>query len=207
MRPVTPLRLGLAGPAIALILFASAPAAAQPAPTPQGDVVPAKADEGPTTLGPLPVATDQADSKPAAPPPAASEDLDEPDSMAATMFRTLLVLGVVVGLIYLSLNFGLRKLMGIKGMPGRSGLVQVVERVPLDPKRTLFVVKAGGEFLLLGGADQNLSLISKLDAAQVTALLDQQRRNALQPSPFLQKLLQKEKPATPAEQHPPSEKV
>jgi flagellar biogenesis protein FliO len=98
-------------------------------------------------------------------------------------------------LAYVSLNWGMRRILGIR-MPGPGGsLVSVVERIPLDQRRSMFVVKAAGEYLLVGGAEQSLNLISKLDTAEVEKLQAQQRsaQPALTLSPFLQKLLGKGK--------------
>ncbi len=103
--------------------------------------------------------------------------------------RTALVLGIVVLLIYLTLNVGLRRLLGIKPNTAH-GLVTVLERVTLDPKRALFVVRAGNEVLLLGGSDASLQLISKLDVAQVDQVHGDAGATATPTmSPLLQKLL------------------
>ncbi len=104
-----------------------------------------------------------------------------------TLIRTALVLGIVVSLIYLTLNVGLRKLLGIKPASSQ-GLVTVLERVPLDQRRSLFVVRAGSEVLLLGGSDASLSLITKLDSAEVDKA-QTARAPQLTLSPMLQKLL------------------
>ncbi len=104
-----------------------------------------------------------------------------------TLFRTALVLGIVVSLIYLTLNVGLRRLLGIKPS-STHGLVTVLERVTLDPKRALFVVRAGSEVLLLGGSDSNLELITKLNPADVERAQTQPAA-PLTMSPLLQKLL------------------
>ncbi len=166
------------------------------------EVVPAGADEGPSTVGPLPVAA----------PPAREEDPisedptdpsvglsggapfdEEPESLAGTLLRTLLVLGMVLGLVYVSLNYGLRKLMGVRATPlggGARGLVTVVERIPVDPRRSLFVVRAAGEYLLVGGAEGGMNLISKLNPEEVQKLLaEQQKPQSASASPFLMKLL------------------
>ena len=181
-------------------------------------VVPAKANEGPTTLGPLPVV--KADAATAATSatqdprddeavPTVGADEFENVSLGGTLLKTMLVLGIVVGLIYLSLNFGLRKLMGVRGVSmGRSSLVKVVERIPLDPKRSLFVIHAAGEYLLVGGGDEGLSLLSKLDAAEVERHLAERKQNGSAASPFLQKLLSRaSRPPSSSEPPPPSEKV
>jgi flagellar protein FliO/FliZ len=116
-----------------------------------------------------------------------------------TLLRTFVVLGIVILAIYITLNFGLRRLMGISAIPRGQAVVQVIERIPLDQKRAMFVVKAAGEYLLIGGGDGALQLISKLDPTEVEKL-QQQRPPAIALSPFLQKLLKRreEVPAPPA---------
>jgi flagellar protein FliO/FliZ len=106
-----------------------------------------------------------------------------------TLLRTLLVLGIVVGLAWLTLNVGLRKLLGIRPVVG-TRLVTVLDRVALDQKRSLFVVQVADEYLLLGGSDQSLALISKLDSKAV-APLKASAPAPVQLSPLLKKLLAK----------------
>ena len=125
------------------------------------------------------------------PPELAVEDF----SLGWTLIRTMIVLAVVVALAYLTLNIGLRRLLGIRAPLGTS-VVTVLERVTLDQKRSLFVVEAGGEVLLIGGGDSGLSLISRLDRTVV----DKARVATSAPvqlSPFLRKLLGRKEPATP----------
>lgn len=102
----------------------------------------------------------------------------------------MIVLAMVVALAYLTLNIGLRKLLGIKAPVGTS-VVTVLERVALDQKRSLFVVEAAGEVLLLGGAENALSLLTKLDRREVERLKTVPPASSVQLSPFLKKLLGK----------------
>lgn len=112
--------------------------------------------------------------------------------------RTLIVLTMVIALAWLTLNVGLRRLLGIRRMGGTS-MVTVLERVPLDQKRSLFVVEAGGEVLLLGGGEGNLSLIAKLDRAELEKVRAPSQPGSAQLSPFLKKLLgRKDTPQPPA---------
>ncbi len=125
----------------------------------------------------------------------------EGQSMGWMLVKSCFALGLVIALTYLSLNFGLRRMMGLKGGPfaGRAGLVTVIERVPLDPKRSMFVVKAAGEYLLVGGGE-DLQLIAKLDPEAVERHeREQQNRPPPQLSPFLQKLLTRRPPPPKAE--------
>ncbi|MCE9666637.1 flagellar biosynthetic protein FliO [Myxococcus stipitatus] len=116
---------------------------------------------------------------------------EEPESMGWMLVRTLFVLGAVVASIYLTLNVGLRRLMGLQGtVPGKHTVVSVVERLTLDPKRSLFVVKAADEYLLVGGGEAGLQLLSKLDTEAVERIRAQASPpNVVPLSPFLQKLL------------------
>jgi flagellar protein FliO/FliZ len=101
-------------------------------------------------------------------------------------------------LAWLTLNVGLRKLMGIRPVSRGAPLVTVLERVPLDQKRSLFVIQAANEVLLVGGGDGGLTLISKMDPAEVEKLRPQGPGPAVQLSPFLQKLLGRKTPSPPS---------
>jgi flagellar biogenesis protein FliO len=129
----------------------------------------------------------------AEPPELAADELN----LGWTLVRTLVVLGLVIGLAYLVLNVGLRRLLGIKQAVG-ANIVTILERVPLDQKRALFVIEAAGEVLLIGGADGNLSLISKLDPAQVEKVRAAAPPSVrVQLSPLVQKLLGRKDPLPP----------
>lgn len=108
----------------------------------------------------------------------------------------MLVLAMVIGLAWLTLNVGLRRLLGIRPTVG-THLVSVLERVTLDQKRSLFVIEAAGEILLVGGGDGALSLIAKLDRAEVDKLRTVSPSQPIQLSPFLQKLLGRKDSAPP----------
>ncbi|MDP1828187.1 MAG: flagellar biosynthetic protein FliO [Archangium sp.] len=117
-------------------------------------------------------------------------------SLGWTLVRTMIVLAMVVALAYLTLNVGLRRLLGIRAPVGTS-VVTVLERVALDQKRSLFVVEAGGEVLLIGGGESALTLITKLDRAEVDKLKASTPASPIQLSPLLRRLLgRKDAPPT-----------
>ncbi len=93
-----------------------------------------------------------------------SLELQSPDelNLGWALLRTAVVLAGVILLADLTLNVGFRRLLGIKPSTTK-GLVTVLDRVVLDAKRSLFVVKAGSEVLLLGGAEGSVTLLSKID--------------------------------------------
>ncbi len=200
--PTHPFRAALC--ALVWLVLAAAPAAAAPRfPLPQqppADVPVEALVPAPTpAVEPAPAAEDPQARRRAVREELAREQdqaLGEDDvGMGAMLFRTFVVLGVVILSIYLTLNFGLRRLMGLKAPLGMTGVVTVVERVALDQRRALFVVKAGGEYLLVGGGGEGaLSLLCKLSAEEVDRALREKSSGGLAMSPFLQKLLARRPP-------------
>lgn len=169
------------------VLFQTDPSVVDPPPAPAVQApVP-----GPAPLDPRLIEPEIPRSEP---PELAAEELN----LGWTLLRTMVVLAMVVALAWLTLNVGLRRLLGIRSVVGTS-LVTVLERVTLDQKRSLFVVEAGGEVLLIGGGDGALALITKLDRAEVDKARAASASGSAQLSPFLQKLLgRKDSPPPPA---------
>jgi flagellar protein FliO/FliZ len=116
---------------------------------------------------------------------------EDPDARSPWLnaFSYFIAFAIVILSIYITLNYGLRRMMGLKAAGSGDSVVRVIERIPLDQRKALFVVKAAGEYLLVGGSDTTLSLISKLNPEEVARI--ERDRLAAQPavSPFLQKLL------------------
>lgn len=91
-------------------------------------------------------------------------------SLFAKLLQMMFVLGLVCVLAYLVLGKGLPKLMSLspaarRGMiaaPPR-GVVEVVDRLPLDPRRSLVVVRVGKSYFLVGVSEQGMTLLSRLD--------------------------------------------
>jgi flagellar protein FliO/FliZ len=99
----------------------------------------------------------------AEPPPAAPAS-----GYGAFLVETLLILGAVCLLIWIVVRFGLRRLYG--GEPP-GGLLKVVARLPLEPRRTLYVVSAAGKTLLVGAAESGpLAVLAELDGEKVAEL-------------------------------------
>lgn len=94
----------------------------------------------------------------------------EATSYIAQLFRMLLVLGAICVLAYLVLGKLLPRLLrmstaGRRGMIAAAprGLVEVVDRLPLDPRRSLLIVRAGRGYFLVALSDQGMTLLSRLD--------------------------------------------
>jgi flagellar protein FliO/FliZ len=122
-------------------------------------------------------------------PYAPGSEMDEARSLGTSALQMLAALGMVLALVYIVLNFGLRRLMGARAFPSGRAVLNVVERLQVDSKHSVLVVKAAGEYLLLGATESGVSLISKLDGETVERLQRERAQAAPSMSPFLQKLL------------------
>ncbi|WP_232293653.1 flagellar biosynthetic protein FliO [Stigmatella aurantiaca] len=212
VRPLVACGWLLIAPSLAAAQAVSSPSPAVPAeaaPAPPAESSPAPgvlapgapaASSQPTPLAPAPATSPSAAGGDELPDPFATDaSPEEPESMGWTLVRTVLLLAAVVASIYLTLNVGLRRLMGLQGVPvGRPSVVAVLERLPLDQRRTLFVLKAADEYLLVGGGEGGLQLLSKLDTEAVERIrAERPQTPAIPLSPFLQKLLSRRTGSTP----------
>lgn len=91
------------------------------------------------------------------------------NSMGVAMTAFLRMIVVLVGVLllaYLLLHKGLGKLSS-KLSHGR--LIKVIDRVGLEPKKTLYVVEVADHHYLIGASDSGISHLATLDDAQSQA--------------------------------------
>lgn len=132
--------------------------------------------EGPVTIAPD-AAADAADAEPpvervhaepprSRPPPPDIDTLPPPSTglveLLGPLFKTMLMLAVVVAIAYLTLHKGLGKLLLRQNLGRR---IKVVERVALDPKRALFLVELDGKQMLLGAGEGGVVHLKDLTPA------------------------------------------
>ncbi len=116
-------------------------------------------------------------------------------SYGGLLIKTIVALVIVIGLAWVLLRWGLPKLL-----PGQSrghGEIEVLDRQPLDGRRSVVLVKAYGRHLLLGVAEGSVTLLSEIDAE---AVADAERRRAARPQRSFADVLReavKRKPAQP----------
>ena len=84
------------------------------------------------------------------------------------LFSSMLVLALVCVGAWAVVWLGRRWLAGLR--PG-SHLLAIVARVPLEPRRSLYVVEVAGKTLLVGTSEMGLSVLSELDGDVVRAEL------------------------------------
>jgi flagellar protein FliO/FliZ len=172
LRPPT---LGLC---CALALAAASPAWAADAPSPAPTAAPAAPDSEHAEVARKFREELNADKRP-----------EEDDNFSArSVLWMFAAMGFVIAAIYITLNFGLRRLMGARAT-GNAQLVSVMERMVLDQKKSILVLRAAGEYLLVGATEGGIHLICKLDSQEVERLERESRVQTPGISPFLQKLL------------------
>lgn len=83
------------------------------------------------------------------------------------ILRMFLFLGLVIGLIY----FVLRKLLPYLMHLGayRSQTVKILERTPIDQKRSLLVVEIQEKVYLIGSAEGQINVLMELDREKIGA--------------------------------------
>ena len=87
----------------------------------------------------------------------------------AMMLTSLVVLVLVCVAAWVALRLVARWLGGRRVGGGGLFVVRVVARVPLEPRRALYVVEAGGRRLLIGSSEGGVSLVTELAAEPVEA--------------------------------------
>jgi flagellar biogenesis protein FliO len=80
----------------------------------------------------------------------------------ADYFRLMLVLGGILLLAFVAIRFWIPKLMPWN-RPA-SGPMQVWAKLPLEPQRTLYIIKAGRSFLLVASSEAGVQYIMSLHA-------------------------------------------
>jgi flagellar protein FliO/FliZ len=95
-------------------------------------------------------------------------------SFGAQILQMVLMLGAVVAFAYLVLGKLLPRVMGMSATGRRAmmaapsrGVVEVIDRLPLDPRRSLMVVRVGEECFLVGLSGEGMTLLSRLDDSKM----------------------------------------
>ncbi len=93
------------------------------------------------------------------------------DSLWPTFIRTVIMLSAVCLLAYLLLGKLMPRLMNIEPPTAPRRLLKVVDRLAIDQKRSVMILQLGDDYFLVGAAEQNITLMSKLDAEQIERLV------------------------------------
>ena len=133
-------------------------------------------------------AIDEAASSAASPAvkPLATEPVAMPKSPAPSggyglmLLKLTLAVVLVCAAAFLSLKYGVRKLVG---GAEEDAPMRVISRLPLEPRRSLIVTQVASKTLVLATSEAGIQLITQLDADDADALLGT-KDDAPAPRPF-----------------------
>ncbi len=97
-------------------------------------------------------------------------DLSAINSGILDYIKLLAVLGGILLFAFLALRWWLPRMQGARAMA--SGPIQVAARCSLEPRRNLYIIQAGEEYVLVATSETGVHLLTALDAAQVRSALD-----------------------------------
>jgi flagellar biogenesis protein FliO len=117
------------------------------------------------------------------------------------LLQTLLVLGGVVLLAYVLLSLGGKYFLKLRDGGGRR-VISVVERVSVDARKSLLLVKVAKDYFLLSSGERVLTVLSKLNTEDVEQALSNNKSPG-EPGLFLQKLLERKTTKKPSDEGEP----
>ncbi len=101
----------------------------------------------------------------------ASDGAAPPSGYGPLLLEMVLVLGGVCLLAWVSLRWGLKRFVA----PDRhsSGAMEVLARLPLEPRRSLLVVRVASRCLLLSSSENGVETVAELDSEDALAFAEQ----------------------------------
>ncbi len=92
-----------------------------------------------------------------------------PPRYGSLLLKTALSVAIVCVLAFVALKYGLKRIVGVGGADDR---VRVLARYPIEPRRTLLVVRVVGKTLLLSSSEAGVHLVHALEEEDALAFLD-----------------------------------
>ena len=83
----------------------------------------------------------------------------------STYLKVFVLLGVLVGLGFYALRYAARR-SGGTGLRAR-GRVELIERLGLEPRRALYVIRAGSQYMAIGSSENGLQFLMELKGEEL----------------------------------------
>jgi flagellar biosynthetic protein FliO len=87
--------------------------------------------------------------------------------LISSFAQVILSLIVVCGLIFLTFRVVLPR---ISGYQFSESIIKIVEKTPIDAKKSLCVIEVGGRWMLIGASDTGVNLISELNENEIAEI-------------------------------------
>lgn len=102
--------------------------------------------------------------------------------MSSALTMTAVLLGLVIGMYWLAAVA--RKRLGVGAGTVTSDALRVVGKRMLEPRKALYVVEIGDRYVLVGTAENSVSLIDHITADEFERMTDPAEFNAEPANPF-----------------------
>lgn len=83
------------------------------------------------------------------------------------IIQTFFALVLVCTLIYITFRVIIPRLSEVRFS---RGAIKIIERMPIDAKKSLFIIETGGSWMLIGASENGINLIRKLDEAEISEI-------------------------------------
>lgn len=87
--------------------------------------------------------------------------------LGSAFIQMVMMLGLVCLLAYLILGKALPRLMRVQPPTAPRRMLEVIDRLPLDQRRSIMVVKLGDRYFLVGATETGISLLSRLETDEI----------------------------------------
>ena len=100
-----------------------------------------------------------------------ASELGAINSGVVEYIKLILVLGLILALAFVVLRFGLPRLAGAHNLA--PGVIQVAARYALEPKKSLYVIRVGEDYCLLGTTESGMHYLAALAPGGIEPALAQ----------------------------------
>lgn len=99
-------------------------------------------------------------------PASAAESGADVPGLVGVLFKMIFALAMVLGLFFLALH-GARKLRVMQEKACGCNLIKILATKGVAPKKYVSVIEVGGEIIVLGMSEGSVSLLTRMDRAQI----------------------------------------
>lgn len=107
--------------------------------------------------------------------------LERPGGYGAMLFKMVLALAITCILAFVILKWGMRKLVNHTGQDAQ---MRVLARLPIEPRRSVIVVKVSGRTLVLGSSESGVELLTELHGADAASFVEDHAKKSHQKRAF-----------------------
>jgi len=100
------------------------------------------------------------------------EQVSSINSQALDYIKVLLILGGILIVAYLGLRIWMPKLTGLAG--AAAGPIQIVGRLAIEPRKTLYLIRTGQEHFLIGASENDIHYLTSVNSVQPEPLVQEQ---------------------------------